>query len=86
MDPALTALNVEYTIDRPRASFTVRHAMVTNVRGSFGDHEGSLTLDGANPMNSAASIDVKIASVAPLADRDGHLVSGDFSTPRSSPS
>ncbi|MFG2559503.1 YceI family protein [Streptomyces sp. NPDC048496] len=81
VDPALAALTGEYAIDPAHSSigFTVRHAMVTNVRGSFGEHEGSLKLDGHNPANSAASIDVKIASVdTGIADRDGHLVSGDF--------
>ncbi|GGT40156.1 MULTISPECIES: YceI family protein [Streptomyces] len=81
VDPALAALTGEYTIDPAHTSigFTVRHAMVTNVRGSFGEHEGSLKLDGHNPANSAASIDVKIASIdTGIADRDGHLVSGDF--------
>ncbi|MFV5995329.1 YceI family protein [Streptomyces sp. NPDC056231] len=81
VDPALTALTGEYAIDPAHSSigFTVRHAMVTNVRGSFGEHEGTLKLDGHNPANSAASIDVKIASVdTGITDRDGHLVSGDF--------
>lgn len=81
VDPALAALTGDYTIDPAHSSigFTVRHAMVTNVRGSFGEHEGSLKLDGADPANSTASIDVKIASVdTGIADRDGHLVSGDF--------
>ncbi|MGW4229216.1 YceI family protein [Streptomyces sp. NPDC004980] len=81
VDPALAALTGEYTIDPAHSSigFTVRHAMVTNVRGSFGEHEGTLKLDGADPANSSASIDVKIASVdTGIADRDGHLVSGDF--------
>lgn len=81
VDPALAALTGIYTIDPAHSSigFTVRHAMVTNVRGSFGEHEGTLTLDGANPGASAASIDVKIASIdTGIADRDGHLVSADF--------
>ncbi|MFF5334969.1 YceI family protein [Streptomyces sp. NPDC013181] len=81
VDPALAALTGDYTIDPAHSSigFTVRHAMVTNVRGSFAEHEGSLTLDGSNPANSTASIDVKIASVdTGIKDRDGHLVSGDF--------
>lgn len=81
VDPALAALTGDYTIDPAHSSigFTVRHAMVTNVRGSFGEHEGSLKLDGHDPANSTASIDVKIASVdTGIADRDGHLVSGDF--------
>ncbi|MFE5243376.1 MULTISPECIES: YceI family protein [unclassified Streptomyces] len=81
VDPALAALTGTYTIDPAHSSigFTVRHAMVTNVRGSFGDHEGTLVLDGTDPSASNASIDVKIASVdTGIADRDGHLVSGDF--------
>ncbi|MFE6763656.1 YceI family protein [Streptomyces sp. NPDC057689] len=81
VDPALAALTGDYTIDPAHSSigFTVRHAMVTNVRGSFADHEGSLKLDGSDPANSTASIDVKIASVdTGIKDRDGHLVSGDF--------
>ncbi|MCX0246229.1 MULTISPECIES: YceI family protein [Streptomyces] len=81
VDPALAALTGDYTIDPAHSSigFTVRHAMVTNVRGSFAEHEGSLKLDGSDPANSSASIDVKIASVdTGIKDRDGHLVSGDF--------
>ncbi|MEV5605963.1 YceI family protein [Streptomyces sp. NPDC052299] len=81
VDPALAALTGDYTIDPAHSSigFTVRHAMVTNVRGSFAEHAGSLKLDGSNPANSTASIDVKIASVdTGIKDRDGHLVSGDF--------
>ncbi|MEU2021238.1 YceI family protein [Streptomyces sp. NPDC016469] len=81
VDPALAALTGDYTIDPAHSSigFTVRHAMVTNVRGSFAEHEGSLKLDGSDPANSTASIVVKIASVdTGIKDRDGHLVSGDF--------
>ncbi|MFF4424605.1 YceI family protein [Streptomyces sp. NPDC001549] len=81
VDPALAALTGDYVIDAAHSSigFTVRHAMVTNVRGAFGEHEGSLHLDGADPARSTASIDVKIASVdTGIADRDGHLRSGDF--------
>ncbi|MER8068607.1 YceI family protein [Streptomyces sp. NPDC094034] len=81
VDPALAALTGEYTIDPAHStiSFTVRHAMVTNVRGSFTEHEGSLSLDGTNPAASSASIDVSIASVdTGMTDRDGHLRSADF--------
>lgn len=80
-DPGLAALTGDYTIDPAHSSigFTVRHAMVTNVRGSFGEHEGTLHLDGGNPAASAATIDVKIDSIdTGIADRDGHLKSADF--------
>ncbi|GAA0487032.1 YceI family protein [Streptomyces olivaceiscleroticus] len=81
VDPALAALTGDYTIDPAHSSigFTVRHAMVTNVRGAFGAHEGTLHLDGANPAASTATIDVQIASIdTGIADRDGHLKSADF--------
>ncbi|WP_328300989.1 YceI family protein [Streptomyces sp. NBC_00435] len=81
VDPALAALTGDYVIDAAHSSigFTVRHAMVTNVRGSFAEHEGTLHLDGGDPSRSTASIDVKIASVdTGIGDRDGHLRSGDF--------
>ncbi|MEU2115988.1 YceI family protein [Streptomyces sp. NPDC016459] len=81
VDPALAALTGDYTIDPAHSSigFTVRHAMVTNVRGTFAEHEGTLRLDGADPAASSASIDVRIASIdTGIGDRDGHLRSGDF--------
>lgn len=81
VDPALAALTGDYVIDASHSSigFTVRHAMVTNVRGTFAEHEGTLHLDGADPSRSTASIDVKIASIdTGIGDRDGHLRSGDF--------
>ncbi|RSS63943.1 polyisoprenoid-binding protein [Streptomyces sp. WAC07061] len=81
VDPALAALTGDYAIDPAHSSigFTVRHAMVTNVRGSFAQHEGTLHLDGSDPSRSTASIDVQIASVSTgIADRDAHLLGSDF--------
>ncbi|MFF0447147.1 YceI family protein [Streptomyces sp. NPDC004609] len=81
VDPALTALTGEYTIDSAHSSigFTVRHAMVTNVRGSFHEYEGKLVLNGSDPATSQASLDIKVASVdTGIADRDNHLRSADF--------
>ncbi|MFC8094045.1 YceI family protein [Streptomyces sp. NPDC057301] len=77
----LTTLTGEYTIDAAHSTigFTVRHAMVTNVKGKFLDFSGSLQLDGADPAASKASIDVKMDSIdTGSADRDGHLKSADF--------
>ncbi|QES48056.1 polyisoprenoid-binding protein [Streptomyces venezuelae] len=81
LDPALAALTGDYVIDAAHSSigFTVRHAMVTNVRGTFAEHQGTLHLDGADPARSTAAIEVRIASVdTGIADRDTHLRSGDF--------
>jgi polyisoprenoid-binding protein YceI len=77
----LTALTGDYTIDPAHSTigFTVRHAMVTNVKGAFDEFSGSLHLDGSDPSASTASIDVKMDSInTGSADRDGHLKSADF--------
>ncbi|NEA39044.1 YceI family protein [Streptomyces sp. SID11385] len=81
VSPDLAALTGDYTIDPVHSAlgFSARHAMVTNVKGSFKDFEGTLHLDGADPSRSSASLDVKLDSVDTGApDRDGHLKSADF--------
>lgn len=61
------------------AYFSVRHMMVTNVRGSFGKIDGSVEFDGKNvaAMKVQATID---ASTIDTRDpkRDEHLRSPDF--------
>ncbi|WP_199553256.1 YceI family protein [Streptomyces sp. N35] len=81
VNPELAGLTGDYTIDPAHTSlgFTARHAMVTNVKGSFLDFEGTLHLDGNDPSQSTASIDVKMESIETgQGDRDGHLKSADF--------
>ncbi|WP_245237283.1 YceI family protein [Streptomyces iakyrus] len=71
----------DYTIDPAHSTvgFVARHAMVTNVKGSFQDFTGTLHLDGSDPSRSTASIDVVMDSISTgNADRDGHLKSADF--------
>ncbi|MEU3276764.1 YceI family protein [Streptomyces antibioticus] len=81
VNPELAALTGEYTIDPSHSSlgFVARHAMVTNVKGTFLDFSGSLHLDGTDPSLSTASLDVTMDSIdTGSADRDGHLKSADF--------
>lgn len=62
-----------------RIGFVARHAMVTKVRGSFNEFEGSGYFDAENPANSHLAIVIQAASIDTRnADRDGHLKSGDF--------
>ncbi|MFC5381381.1 YceI family protein [Aquipuribacter nitratireducens] len=78
---AIADLNGTYAIDasHTRLGFTARHAMVTNVKGSFSDFEGTVSIDTANPANSTAEVTIQLASVSTgSADRDAHLRSGDF--------
>lgn len=81
VSPDLAALTGEYTIDPAHTTigFVARHAMVTNVKGSFQDFTGTLQLDGSDPSKSTATIDVVMDSIETgNADRDGHLKSSDF--------
>ncbi|MFF7890476.1 YceI family protein [Streptomyces sp. NPDC007907] len=81
VNPELAALTGDYTIDPAHSTigFTARHAMVTNVKGSFQDFTGALHLDGTDPSRSTASLDVVMDSIETgNADRDGHLKSADF--------
>ncbi|MFD8351958.1 YceI family protein [Streptomyces coelicoflavus] len=80
-DPALRVLTGHWTIDRPhsRIGFSVRHAMVTTVRGAFTDYDSTLYFDGADPSGSRADIVMRVASVdTGVEQRDAHLVGKDF--------
>jgi polyisoprenoid-binding protein YceI len=71
----------DYTLDvtHTRIGFSARHAMVTTVRGQFGEFEGAAHIDTANPAASSAKVSIKTASVTTgQADRDNHLRSADF--------
>ncbi|MDH6116969.1 YceI family protein [Kitasatospora sp. GAS204B] len=77
----LAHLTGDYTIDttHSRIGFTVRHAMVTNVRGEFTDYHGKLHLDGSDPAASTVELVIQVASVdTGNEQRDGHLRTGDF--------
>ncbi|WP_439939162.1 YceI family protein [Nocardia sp. N13] len=71
----------DYVIDasHSRLGFSARHAMVTTVRGQFADFDGTAHVDAENPAASSVTINIRPASISTgTADRDGHLVSGDF--------
>jgi polyisoprenoid-binding protein YceI len=70
-----------YVIDvaHSRIGFVARHAMVTKVRGSFNEFEGTGYLDAVEPANSRVQLTIQAASIDTRnADRDDHLRSNDF--------
>jgi polyisoprenoid-binding protein YceI len=75
------ALTGDYTIDtaHSRVGFVARHAMVTKVRGSFNEFEGSIRIDGENPQNSSGRVTIQAKSIDTRnSQRDDHLRSNDF--------
>jgi polyisoprenoid-binding protein YceI len=76
-----STLTGKYTIDaaHSRIGFVARHAMVTKVRGSFNEFEGSGYFDAEDPTNSTLTLTIQASSIDTRnADRDGHLKSNDF--------
>ena len=79
--PSPADLSGTYTLDptHTRIGFVARHAMVTKVRGSFNEFEGTATVDGSNPANSSVRVTIDAASIDTRnAQRDEHLRTNDF--------
>ncbi len=59
-------------------SFTVRHMMVSKVRGSFRTFEGQI-VTAENPLDSTVTVSIDLTSIdTNNADRDNHIRSADF--------
>jgi polyisoprenoid-binding protein YceI len=59
-------------------SFTVRHMMVSKVRGHFEKFEGAVVL-GEDPTQSSVEVSIDLASInTNNPDRDNHIRSDDF--------
>ncbi len=78
---ALPALAADYSIDSAHsaAQFSVRHLMVSNVRGEFSKVTGKVTYDDAKPTATTVEASVDVSTVSTREpQRDGHLKSPDF--------
>jgi polyisoprenoid-binding protein YceI len=59
--------------------FTVRHMMISNVRGQFEDFDGTVEFNEENPENSKVDVRIDAASINTREEkRDDHLRSADF--------
>jgi polyisoprenoid-binding protein YceI len=70
-----------YDIDPAHSSahFSVRHMMITNVRGEFTKVSGTVTFDPDNPGASQVEATIDVASLHTREEqRDAHLKSADF--------
>jgi polyisoprenoid-binding protein YceI len=70
-----------WTIDpsHSSATFSVRHMMVTNVRGEFQKMAGTVQFDPARPEATSITANIEVGSLSTReAGRDAHLRSADF--------
>jgi polyisoprenoid-binding protein YceI len=60
-------------------NFSVRHMMISYVRGQFQKLNGTVEFDEANPASTRVDVQIETASVNTKEEkRDGHLKSPDF--------
>ena len=86
MNAAVTATSqgvkpTEWTIDpaHSAAHFSVRHLMISNVRGEFSKLSGTVILDPADPTRSTVEVSADASSINTREpQRDEHLRSADF--------
>jgi polyisoprenoid-binding protein YceI len=74
----LTAGTWAFDVSHSEVSFTVRHLMVSKVRGSFTRFDGTITV-GDNPLESSVVANIDLTSIDTRdPKRDEHLRSDDF--------
>jgi polyisoprenoid-binding protein YceI len=79
--PALPAAATEWALDdtHTEIGFSVRHMMVTDVKGAFDKYTGVINIDDKDPTKSVVNVDIDVNSInTKVAKRDAHLKSPDF--------
>ena len=74
-------LKMSWNIDQSHSgiNFSVKHMMISTLRGQFTDLSGTFEFDEANPAATSADIKIGAGSIQTRDDkRDGHLKSPDF--------
>lgn len=62
-----------------QVEFSVKHLMISSVKGRISDLEGTITADEGRPENSSVEVVLKAASIdTRVEQRDTHLRSPDF--------
>jgi polyisoprenoid-binding protein YceI len=76
-----TATPSTWTVDAAHSNveFSIRHLMISTVKGRFGAVTGTVVLDDGNPGKSAVDVSIDVASIDTREpQRDAHLRSADF--------
>ncbi|MCB0194411.1 MAG: polyisoprenoid-binding protein [Anaerolineae bacterium] len=72
---------MSWQLDKAHSSveFSVRHMMISKVRGRFEDFEVTVNFDENNPADTTVDATIEVASINTREpQRDGHLKSPDF--------
>jgi polyisoprenoid-binding protein YceI len=81
MSIAESTTTTTWTIDPAHTTveFSLKHLMISTVRGHFGAVSGTIVLDEANPAASSVTAQIDVTSIDTRQEqRDAHLRSADF--------
>lgn len=79
--PTTPAAATVWTVDAAHShvAFSVRHLMISTVRGRFAEVSGRIAIDDGEPAKSEVEVTINAASIDTReAQRDAHLRSADF--------
>ena len=79
--PAAALAQSTWNVDpaHTHSSFTIRHLVITNVRGEFGKTTGTIVLDEKDVTKSTVEAAIETGTIdTRVTDRDNHLRSPDF--------
>ena len=78
-NPSATAAAWQIDPAHTDVGFSVRHLMISTVRGRFASVRGTIVLDEAEPGRSSVDVEIDAASIDTRQEqRDAHLRSADF--------
>ena len=81
LERASTETQTTWNIDPAHTDvgFSVKHLMISTVRGRFGDVRGTITLNGSDLTRASVEAEIATASIDTRTEqRDAHLRSADF--------
>jgi polyisoprenoid-binding protein YceI len=79
LQPAMAQNSWNIDASHSSVQFQVRHLMISNVRGEFGEMSGQIQFDGEDCSTVEADVVIQVASIDTReAKRDEHLRSADF--------
>lgn len=79
--PAIVLAQATWTIEptHTRSGFTIRHLVISNVRGEFAKTTGTVKLDEKDLTRSSVEATIDVTTIdTRVPDRDAHLRSADF--------
>ena len=80
-DTTQAQMQTTWTIDSAHTDvgFSVKHLMISTVRGRFGDVRGTITLNGTDLTRASVEAEIATTSIDTRTEqRDAHLRSADF--------